>query len=394
MTRIALLFTSCHDANNSINHIKSIAMRPIYIWQYPDWPQFTWNESLVLPQLTAIRYKQGQLTGMMEVLGFDIQNGCSLDTMTMDIVKSCEIEGVMLNSERVRSSVAKHLGVETEGLPEPDHYTEGIVEVMIDAVRNANAPFDAERLFGWHAALFPTGRSGMYKITVADWRKGEEPMQVVSGAMGHEVVHYEAPPSSAVPGMMKSFFSWVEEENPTIDPVIKAAIAHLWFVAIHPFDDGNGRLTRTITDMLMCRADALPHRYYSVSNTICKYKKDYYAALETTTVGSTDITKWLQWFLKTIDIAISEAISTTEKTVRKHLFWQRHRNVPMNERQTKMINMVWDGFEGKLTNAKWSKITKTSASTALRDIQELISYGLLKPAEGGGRNTSYVLVED
>lgn len=369
-------------------------MRPIYIWQYPEWPHFAWDESVIQPLLAGVRYKQGLLTGMMNVLGLDVQNASTLDMMTMDIVKSCEIEGVILNSERVRSSVAKHLGVKTEGLPEPDHYTEGIVEVMMDAVRNASTPFDAERLFGWHAALFPTGRSGMYKITVANWRIGEEPMQVVSGAMGHEVVHYEAPPSSAVPGMMNQFLEWIENPSDSTDPIVKAAIAHLWFVAIHPFDDGNGRLTRTITDMLMCRADGLPHRYYSMSNTICKYKKDYYAALESTTVGDTNITGWVEWFLKTIDIAISEAITATERTIRKARFWQRHHSKSMNDRQVKMVNLLWDGFDGNLTNAKWAKITKTSASTALRDIQELVACGVLKVAEGGGRSTNYILIEE
>ncbi len=369
-------------------------MRQKYIWQHKEWPQFRWDEAGIQAQLSSVRHKQGQLTGMMKVLGLEVQNASTLDIITMDIVKSCEIEGVILNSERVRSSVARHLGVDTEGLPEPDHYTEGIVSVMIDAVRNVNTPFTSERLFGWHAALFPTGRSGPYKITVADWRKGDEPMQVVSGAMGHEVVHYEAPPSSLVTEMMEQFLVWMEKDDTRLDPIVKAAIAHLWFVAIHPFDDGNGRLTRTITDMLMCRADGLPHRYYSVSNTICKYKKEYYSALEDTTVGGIDITKWIQWFLKTVDSAISEAIATTENTIKKAQFWQRHRCVPMNERQVKIINMMWNGFEGKLTNAKWAKITKTSASTALRDIQELVALGLLKTAGEGGRSTNYILVED
>jgi len=368
-------------------------MRPIYIWQYPNWPAFTWDETAILSQLSTIRYKLGQLVGMMKVLGLDIQNASSLDVMTMDIVKSCEIEGVTLDSQRVRSSVARRLGVETEGLPEPDHYTEGLVDIMLDAVRNATTPLTADRLFGWHSALFPTGRSGMYKITVGNWRTGDEPMQVVSGAMGHEVVHYEAPSSSDVPHMMQQFLDWVESPADVPDPIIKAAIAHLWFVAIHPFDDGNGRLTRTITDMLMCRADGLPHRYYSMSNTICSHKKEYYAALESTTVGDTDITKWLVYFLNTLDRSLNDALDTTETSIRKTQFWQRYRNVPMNERQMKMINLLWDGFEGNLTNAKWAKITKSSSSTALRDIQELVSLGILKTTESGGRSTNYLLAD-
>lgn len=299
---------------------------------------------------------------------------------------------MILDTERVRSSVARHLGIPTEGLPDPDHYTEGVVAVMIDAVRNAHERLTDERLFGWHAALFPTGRSGLYKITVADWRQGDEPMQVVSGAMGHEVVHFEAPPSGAVPTMMNEFMEWINDDQVGIDAILKAAIAHLWFVAVHPFDDGNGRLSRTITDMLMTRADGMPHRFYSMSKSICQNRKGYYAALEATTVGDVNITKWLQWFVQTLRLSLTEALETTTRTVKKAQFWQKHRNLPMNERQTKIVNMLWDGFEGNLTNAKWAKITKTSSSTALRDIQELVAHGVLMTSDSGGRSTNYELV--
>lgn len=369
-------------------------MRPIYIWQYPEWPDFRWDEREISSILSEVRNLQGQLVGMMRMIGFDMQNAASLRVMTDDVVKSCEIEGVMLDSERVRSSVARRLGLPSEGLPEPDHYTEGLVQVMLDAVLNAEKELTKDRLFDWHSALFPTGRSGAYKITVADWRQGDEPMQVVSGAMGHERVHYEAPPSAAVPKMMSDFLSWVNSKNEMLDPVIKAAIAHLWFVSIHPFDDGNGRLTRTITDMLMTRADKMPHRFYSMSATICQNRKDYYAALEHTTVGSTNITSWVKWFLQTMRLSLLDAIRTVERTIKKSQFWQEHRAVTMNERQTKMVNLLWDGFEGKLTNAKWAKITKTSSSTALRDIQELVSAGVLKVSESGGRSTNYRLAMD
>lgn len=369
-------------------------MRPIYIWQYPEWPDFRWDEREISSILSEVRNLQGQLVGMMRMIGFDMQNAASLRVMTDDVVKSCEIEGVMLDSERVRSSVARRLGLPSEGLPEPDHYTEGLVQVMLDAVLNAEKELTKDRLFDWHSALFPTGRSGAYKITVADWRQGDEPMQVVSGAMGHERVHYEAPPSAAVPKMMSDFLSWVNSKNEMLDPVIKAAIAHLWFVSIHPFDDGNGRLTRTITDMLLTRADKMPHRFYSMSATICQNRKDYYAALEHTTVGSTDITSWVKWFLQTMRLSLLDAIRTVERTIKKSQFWQEHRAVTMNERQTKMVNLLWDGFEGKLTNAKWAKITKTSSSTALRDIQELVSAGVLKVSESGGRSTNYRLAMD
>lgn len=369
-------------------------MRSVYIWQYPEWPNFSWDEREFSAILSEVRNLQGQLVGMMRMIGFDMQNAASLLVMTDDVVKSCEIEGVKLDSERVRSSVARRLGLPSEGLPEPDHYTEGLVQVMLDAVLNAEKDLTEDRLFDWHAALFPTGRSGAYKITVANWRQGDEPMQVVSGAMGHERVHYEAPPSAAVPQMMSDFLKWVNSENETLDPVIKAAIAHLWFVSIHPFDDGNGRLTRTITDMLLTRADRMPHRFYSMSATICQNGKDYYAALEHTTIGSTDITSWLKWFLQTMRLSLLDAMRTVERTVKKSQFWQEHRAVTMNERQTKMVNLLWDGFEGKLTNAKWAKITKTSSSTALRDIQELVSLGVLKVSESGGRSTNYRLAMD
>ena len=229
-------------------------MRPIYIWQHPAWPVFTWNDSRLITLLSEVRSLEGRIYGMMSGLGFDIQSHASLDVMTEDVLRSSEIEGVILNSDRVRSSIAKHLGLDTVGMPEPDHYTEGVVQVMIDAVKNCQNPLDTERLCSWHAAMFPTGRSGMYAITVGRYRTGDEPMQIVSGAMGKEKVHYEAPPSDAVPRMMDEFIAWVNGCQ-NIDPILKAAVAHLWFVAIHPFDDGNGRLCRTITDMLLAKAD-------------------------------------------------------------------------------------------------------------------------------------------
>lgn len=302
-----------------------------------------------------------------------------------------KIEGILFNADKVRSSVARHLGLPTEGLPEPDYYTEGVVQVMIDAVRNNAAPLSEERLFNWHAALFPTGRSGMIPITVAGWRVGEEPMQVVSGACGKEKVHYEAPPSSAVPEEMKRFIDWFNAEECT-DPVLKAAIAHLWFVAIHPFDDGNGRLTRTLTDMLLARADGMPHRFYSMSAEILWNRNDYYTALENTTTKGTDITPWLEWFLRTLRDAMKRSEEVVKRVVAKALFWQEHREVAMNERQVKVVNRLWDGFEGKLTTAKWAKICKTSQPTALRDINDLVEKGILVRSEEGSKNTSYVLV--
>ena len=325
----------------------------------------------------------------MSMLGFDLQNNAILDTLTADITKSSEIEGEILNSDQVRSSVARHLGIETEGLPEADHYVDGVVQLMIDATQNYAQPLTNERLFNWHAALFPTGRSGAYKITVADWRQGSDPMQVISGAMGKEKIHYQAPDSDNVPYQMKLFLDWVNDEQ-RIDPVLKAAIAHLWFVTIHPFDDGNGRIARTIMDLFLARADEMPHRFYSMSAEIRKQRKEYYEILEKTQKGKLDITNWLEWFLDCLNTALLDTEKTISTILQKAAFWDKHR-VPMNERQIKMVNLLWDGFNGKLTSSKWGKITKCSADTALRDIQDLIGKGVLRKTNERGRSTNYEL---
>lgn len=369
-------------------------MRPIYIWQYPEWPSFTWNDSRLIALLSEVRNLEGKIQGMMGGLGFDVQSMTALNVMTEDVLRSNEIEGVILNSDKVRSSIARHLGIDTAGLPQPDHYTEGVVQIMMDAVTNCNKPLTPERLFNWHAALFPTGRSGMYPITVGAYRTGGEPMQIVSGAMGKEKVHYEAPPSDVVPDMMTDFLRWINSDNTVTDPVLKAAVAHLWFVAIHPFDDGNGRLTRTITDMQLAKADGFHLRFYSMSAEILREKKTYYEILEHTTSNSTDITEWLEWFLNTMKSSILRAEETVKRVVSKSSFWQRHREIPMNERQVKMVNMLWDGFTGKLTSSKWAKITKTSQATALRDITDLIEKGILIAAADGGRSSNYLLKDN
>lgn len=369
-------------------------MRPVYIWQYPEWPDFKWDVSKLVTTLSEVRNREGVIKGMMSGLGFNIQSRTALDTMTEDVLRSNEIEGVILNSARVRSSIARHLGIDTSGLPQPDHYTEGVVQVMMDAVRNSDKPLTHERLFNWHAAIFPTGRSGINPIIVGAYRTGSEPMQIVSGAMGKEKVHYEAPPSDTIPVMMDKFVSWVNSEDSNTDPVLKAATAHLWFVAIHPFDDGNGRLARTITDMLLAKADGLHLRFYSMSAEILREKKSYYSILEKTTTGSTDITAWIEWFLQTISHALKRTEGTVNRVVKKSSFWQRHRDAAMNERQVKIVNMLWDGFTGKLTSSKWAKITKVSQATALRDITDLIDKGVLVPAADGGRSTNYLLKDD
>ncbi|WP_165045728.1 Fic family protein [Dysgonomonas sp. ZJ709] len=369
-------------------------MKKIYIWQQKDWTNFKWDDKIISYQLGKVRALQGRLVGKMSALGFDLKNKAILDTLTTEVTKSSEIEGEILDSDQVRSSVARHLGMDISGLTEVDRYVDGVVEVMIDATQNYNLPLSEERLFGWHAALFPTGRSGMHKITVGDWRKDEGgAMQVVSGAMGKEKVHYQAPDSLAVPKEMSTFLSWVNDDN-KIDPVLKAAIAHLWFVTIHPFDDGNGRIARTIADMFLTRADEIPHRFYSMSSQIRKQRKQYYDILEKTQKGSPDITEWLTWFLDCLEIALIDAESSLGRVLLKANFWEKNRLVSMNDRQTKMVNLLWDGFEGKLTSSKWAKINKCSTDSALRDIQDLINKGVLQKTDEGGRSTNYELIEE
>ncbi|WP_106830285.1 Fic family protein [Parabacteroides pacaensis] len=365
-------------------------MKAIYIWQQKDWPDFTWEDSKISYKLGKVRGLQGKLVGKMSMLGFDRKNNAMLDTLTAEITKSSEIEGEILNSDQVRSSIARHLGIEIEGLPVADRYVDGVVQLMIDATQNYMQPLTEERLFNWHAALFPTGRSGVYKITVADWRKGVELMQVVSGVMGKEKIHYQPPDSDNVTCQMKLFLDWANGDQ-KIDPVLKAAIAHLWLVSIHPFDDGNGRIARTITDLFLARADEMPHRFYSMSAEIRKRRKSYYEILEKSQKGSLDITDWLEWFLDCLEDALNDAEKSIGTVLQKAAFWEKHRLVPMNERQIKMVNLLWDGFEGKLTSSKWGKITKCSADTALRDIQDLIAKGVLRKTDEGGRSTSYEL---
>ncbi len=323
------------------------------------------------------------------MLGFNEKSSSVLSAMTEELISSSDIEGVQLNPNSVRSSIARRLGIENDGLLIEDHYVEGLVDVMLDAVRNCREPLTEDRLFGWHAALFPMGRSGMHRITVADWRKGDEPMQVVSGALGHEKVHYEAPPSDAVPKEMTRLFEWCN--NYQASPFIMAAIAHLWFVTVHPFDDGNGRISRTLADMFLARLDEDSARYYSMSAEINRNKKEYYEVLEQTQKGNLDITEWLLWFCGCLENAIVSASGIIDRTLKKAQYWDAFQNVGINERQRKVINRLWDGFEGKLTSSKWAKICKCSQDTALRDITDLISKGMLISSNERGRNTNYLL---
>lgn len=367
-------------------------MREVYLWQKLDWPHFTWSADLLIVLLGEVRNLQGQLAGRMSVLGFEGLEQ-QLEAMTQEIVGSSLIEGVQLNAQSVRSSLARHLGMDALGDIVPDHYSEGVVNAMMEATSDYQAELTSERLFNWHSALFPTGRSNGIRITVADWRKGEEPMQVVSGALGHEKIHYEAPPSSLVPSMMNDFIQWVNTPDIT-DPLIRAAIAHLWVVSIHPFDDGNGRITRTITELMLARADGMSQRFYSMSAEIMRQRKNYYDVLEKAQHGSMDVTQWIIWFLSALKESITTALNTTDRTLKKTAFWKLHGHKVTNDRQRKILNMLWDGFEGKLTTQKYARIAHCSHDTALRDIQQLVETGILSKSTEGGRSTSYLLSDD
>jgi Fic family protein len=362
-----------------------------FIHQKDNWPEFTWNSNNFLSLLSEARNLQGRLIGKMETLGFDLRNEALLDTLTLDVLKSSEIEGEFLNPDQVRSSIARRLGMEIAGAVESDRNVEGVVEMMLDATQNCFTPLTAERLFDWHAALFPTGRSGMYKITVADWRKDTTgPMQVVSGAMGKEKVHFQAPDSELLEEEMTRFIDWFN--NNKIDLVIKAAIAHLWFVTIHPFEDGNGRITRALTDMLLAQSDKSNQRFYSMSAQIRIERKQYYEILEKTQKGNLDITDWIVWFLNCLINSLISTDSILTRVLFKAEFWQKHIDTAINDRQRKLLNKIMDGFEGKLTSSKWAKIAKCSKDSAVRDINDLIEKGILQKEAAGGRSTNYELI--
>lgn len=369
--------------------MKTFGRHPIYIWQRQEWPNFRWDADSIVGPLAQLCHKHGLLTGRMESLGFDRQSEAVVSALTDELTGTSAIEGVNLKTDSVRSSIARKLGLDAGGLLAEDHYIEGLVEVMLDAVGNAGSPLSEERLFGWHSALFPTGRSGMHPITVGGWRVGDEPMQVVSGALGHEKVHYSAPPSTDVPGEMSRFLNWCVSTD--LHPFMAAAIAHLWLVTIHPFDDGNGRVSRTVADMFLSRAPGGKKRYYSMSAAINSNKKVYYEILEKTQHGDLDITEWLLWFFRMMETAIDSAMSTIDGAYAKKIYWTGFIREEVNERQRKVITRLWDGFEGKLTTSKWAKICHCSQDTALRDIRDLVSKGMLVESEAGGRSKSYEL---
>ena len=365
----------------------------MYIYQNVEWPKFTWDNDRLLTTLSSVRNLQGRIIGKMEAIGFNLRNEAVLETLTLDVIKSTEIEGEILNPDQVRSSVAKRLGLDIGALDNSDRNIDGIVDLIMDATRNCNEPITSDRLFGWHAALFPTGRSGLYKISVGTWRDDSTgPMQVVSGAMGKERVHYQAPDSGIIPTEMAKFIDWFNSIT-NIEPVIKAAIAHLWFVTLHPFEDGNGRIGRALTDMLLARADGSTQRFYSMSSQIRIERKSYYDILEATQKGSLDITNWLCWFLSCLMDALISSDTILAKVLFKARFLEGQSSTALNDRQRLMINKMLDGFDGKLTSSKWAKITKCSQDTAIRDIQDLISKKILKKEASGGRSTNYKLFE-
>ena len=362
-----------------------------YIHQKENWPNFTWKSDEFVNLLSEARNLQGRLIGRMESLGFDLRNEALLDTLTLDVLKSTEIEGEFLNPEQVRSSIAIRLGMEFASSIESDRNVDGMVEMMIDTTHNCFKPLTADRLFDWHAALFPMGRSGIFKITVADWRKDTtEQMQVVSGSAGREKVHFQAPDADLVEIEMNSFLKWFNENN-KIDLVIKAAVAHLWFVTIHPFQDGNGRIARALTDMLLAQADKSTQRFYSMSAQISIERKQYYKILKNTQKGDLDTTEWIKWFLSCLINALKSTDKVLTRVLFKADFWNKYSKTIINERQKKLLNKLLDGFEGKLTSSKWAKIAKCSKDTAIRDINDLISKDILQKEAAGGRSTNYEL---
>jgi Fic family protein len=365
-----------------------------YIHENADWPDLKWNDMKLLPLLAEVRHRQGRLLGRMESLGFRLRAEASLTMLTADVIKSSAIEGEWLDAEQVRSSIARRLGLDFGGNVKAGRDVEGVVEMMLDATQKYAEALTAERLFGWHASLFPTGRSGMRRITVGAWRPADiGPMQVVSGPMGRERVHFEAPASYRLEHEVSAFLEWFEAAN-GIDPVLKAGIAHFWFVTIHPFEDGNGRISRAIADMALARAEGTIERFYSMSTQIEATKKQYYLSLEQSQKGGMDITSWLEWFLSCLGRAVAGAEDGLANVLRKAKVWERiNSQAPVNDRQRNVINRLLDDFEGKLSTSKYAKLAKCSTDTALRDIGILVKQGILIQDAGGGRNTSYHLVE-
>lgn len=364
-----------------------------YIYELKDWPRFRWSSENLSEKLAAVRHRQGRLIGHMEALGFQLRAEAVLQTLTEDVLKSSEIEGEKLDRDQVRSSIARRLGMDIGGLAPADRNVEGVVEMMFDATQHYVEPLTDERIFGWHASLFPTGRSGMARITVGAWRNDKSgPMQVVSGAIGREKVHYEAPKATGLDQEMRAFLDWYNAPS-GLDLVLKAGVAHLWFVTIHPFEDGNGRIARAIADQMLARSEESPQRFYSMSAQIRQERNAYYDILESTQKGDVDITPWLDWFLACLGRAIAGTEVTLAAVLRKAQFWERHSGDNLNDRQRLVINRLLNGFDGKLTSSKWAKLAKCSQDTALRDIESLVRLDILVKDAAGGRSTSYSLAE-
>lgn len=364
-----------------------------YIHDRKNWPKLTWSQERLARQLAGVRHRQGRLMGRMEGLGFLLRNEAVLQTLTKDVLKSSEIEGEKLDKDQVRSSIARRLGLDIGGLKPVDRHVEGVVEMMLDATGHYAETLTEGRLLAWHSALFPSGRSGLTKIVVGRWRDHKsDPMQVVSGPVGREKVHYQAPEAKRVPGEMRAFLKWFNGSQ-SIDPVLTAGLAHFWFVTIHPFEDGNGRIARAITDMALARSENSAQRFYSMSSQIRLERNVYYDLLEKTQKGGLDITPWLEWFLGCLDRAIDGAEDILAGIFRKARFWEAYFQKPFNNRERAIINRLFDGFEGKLTSSKWAKLAKCSQDTALRDIGDLMKHGVLVKEPGGGRSTSYALAD-
>jgi Fic family protein len=366
----------------------------MYIHELSDWPRFQWHGEILTEPLASVRHQQGKLLGHMEALGFNLQQEALLQTLTSDVVKSSEIEGEKLDAAQVRSSVARRLGMDIGALKRADRQVEGVVEMMVNATREYERPLTEERLFAWHAALFPTGRSGMHRIVTGAWRDDRTgPMQVVSGPLGRERVHFEAPKARRLAHEMDAFLQWFEAEQ-TMDPVLQAGLAHLWFVTVHPFDDGNGRIARAIADLALARSEKSPQRFYSMSSQIQQERNAYYAVLERTQKGGLDITPWLEWFLGCLARAIDGAGVALGTVLNKARFWERMTRVPLHDRQRRVVNRLLDGFEGKLSTSRYAKLAKCSQDTAHRDIMQLMERGILVRNPEGGRSTTYSLVSE
>lgn len=365
---------------------------PRYIYQEPDWPDFFWDKEALAELLTKTHYRHGLIMGSMRALGFTLQNETLLNTLTLEIIKSSEIEGEILDPAQVRSSIAHHLQLPLESYTKAANNVEGAVEVMLDATQHFSQPLTEQRLCHWQSALLRGDMRSIYaQIIVGAWRTDAfGPMQVVSGVGRTERVHYEAPPASTLVSEMNTFLTWVNTKD-SLDPILKAAIAHLWFVTLHPFDDGNGRIARTITDALLARYEQSAQRFYSMSAQIRLERKEYYTILESTQKGNLDITRYLTWFLNCLNLAFEHTEQTIRLVISKAHFWEQHASISFNDRQKLMINKLFDGFTGKLTTTKWGKIAHCSPDTALRDIHALVEYGVLVKDPGGGRSTSYSL---